>query len=101
MEISTPLICGRSRLRGNAFSLFLTYYGVKVNTGKALLEQLELEPDDHFSVASCVKEAELEELLSTLRVDDRPLPLGAKIRIRLANHVVKTLAGVRAKARGQ
>ena len=61
---------------GNTLPIYLAYFKVSEEVGRAIMEELELDDDDHYSVAAGLTEEEVDELIKNNTINGKPMGLG-------------------------
>ena len=81
-------------MRNSSVGVFTAYNGVSIEQFNAIFAESGISASDYYQTASMITPAELEHTLSTGRINDRPVPMGIKVKIRHAFLVMRYAAGV-------
>ena len=81
-------------MRNASVGVFTAHNGVSVEQFNAIFAESGISASDYYQTASMLTPAELEQTLSTARINDRPVPMGIKVKIRHAFLVMRYAAGV-------
>ena len=57
---------------GNTLSIFLSYFKVTEEIGRAIMMALEISDDDRYSIAAGLTDEELEEVIRSIVVEGNP-----------------------------